>query len=83
MDALLSLSHSLMQAGNGLNDALLRASADRAAQAILMTPLVSHEYEDEDHRLASKVMTGARWCVTLWFAVPCRACVQASRDTVS
>jgi hypothetical protein len=49
-----------LQAGAGLNDALLRASAERAAQAILMTPLVSHDYDDEDHRLASKVMTGAK-----------------------
>lgn len=49
-----------LQAGAGLNDALLRASAERAAQAILMTPLVSHDYDDEDHRLASKVMTGTK-----------------------
>lgn len=48
------------QSAGGLNDALLRASAEHAAQAILMSPLISHDYENEDHRLASRVMTGGR-----------------------
>jgi hypothetical protein len=47
-----------VQSAGGLNDALLRASAEHAAQAILMSPLVSHDYDNEDQRLASRVMTG-------------------------
>lgn len=50
---------SRAQATDGLNDALLRASAERASQAILMTPLITHDFENEDQRLASKVMIGA------------------------
>jgi len=55
---------------DGLNDALLRASADRAAQAILMTPLTTHDQEDEDHRLASKVMTGTCSACTVTAGTP-------------
>jgi hypothetical protein len=47
-----------MQMSQGLSDALLRASAEHAAQAILMTPLTALEDEQEDQRLESKVMTG-------------------------
>lgn len=52
----------VVQVRDGLNDALLRASAERAAQAILMTPLTMQQQDGEDHRLASKVMTGMRAC---------------------
>jgi hypothetical protein len=45
---------------DGLNDALLRASAEGAAQAILLSPLATHEEETEDAKLAGKVMTGGR-----------------------
>lgn len=49
------------QTTNGLSDGLLRASAETAAQAILVTPLASTgllEDEHEDMRLAAKVKRG-------------------------
>jgi hypothetical protein len=52
---------SRAQATDGLNDALLRASAERASQAILMTPLITHDCDNEDQRLAAKVMIGTCW----------------------
>jgi hypothetical protein len=55
---LLLVMSSRVQATDGLNDALLRASAERASQAILMTPLITHDFENEDQRLASKVVIG-------------------------
>jgi hypothetical protein len=48
----------LLQMVDGLNDALLRANAEAAAQAILLSPLSAHEEETEDAKLAGKVMTG-------------------------
>jgi hypothetical protein len=47
---------------DGLNDALLRANAEAAAQTILLSPLASHEEETEDAKLAGKVMTGMTGC---------------------
>jgi hypothetical protein len=46
------------QVTNGLSDALLRASAERAEQAVLMAPLTLQD-ESADDRLSEKVMTGA------------------------
>lgn len=48
----------LLQMVDGLSDALLRANAEYAAQAILLSPLSANEEETEDEKLASRVMTG-------------------------
>lgn len=46
-----------VQITNGLSDALLRASAERAVQAVLMAPLTLQDESAAD-RLSEKVMTG-------------------------
>lgn len=49
------------QVTNGLSDALLRASAERAVQAVLMAPLTLQDESAAD-RLSEKVMTGGwKW----------------------
>ena len=70
---LVTTAFSAMQIRDGLNDALLRASAERAAQAILMTPLTAYDHEAEDRRLAFKVMTGAGVAVSKSLALQCYA----------
>jgi hypothetical protein len=47
----------LLQISNGLSDALLRASAERAVQAVMMAPLTLQD-EAADDQLTNKVMTG-------------------------
>eukprot|EP00775_Hariotina_reticulata_P006540 gene6540-6766_t len=48
-----------VQITESINDALLRASADRAAQAILVSPLTVAHGDSEESKLASQVMTDA------------------------
>lgn len=47
-----------LQITNGLSDALLRAAAERAVQAVMMAPLTLQD-EAADDQLTDKVMTGA------------------------
>jgi hypothetical protein len=47
----------LVQITNGLGDALLRASAERAVQAVMMAPLTLQD-EAADDQLTDKVLTG-------------------------
>lgn len=53
--------HLPSQMGDSISDGLLHASAETAAQAVLMTQLTALDEEHEDMRLASKVMTGGEY----------------------
>lgn len=57
----------VLQVIDGLSDALARANAEYAAQAILLSPLSANDEETEDEKLTSRVMTGR--CKLMLFRV--------------